>query len=81
MASRNTVGDGMEIRFVLGLLTGTILGCALGMLFAPQGGSELRNQIGDLGDTLARAAKEKASEAIGAVVEEARQGATTGATS
>jgi gas vesicle protein len=32
--------------FVMGLLTGTVLGAGLGMLFAPKAGSELRSQIG-----------------------------------
>ena len=31
--------------FVMGLLTGTVLGAGLGMLFAPKSGSELRNQL------------------------------------
>ena len=32
--------------FVMGLLTGTVLGAGLGMLFAPKSGSELRSQLG-----------------------------------
>ena len=31
--------------FVMGLLTGTVLGAGLGMLFAPKSGHELRNQL------------------------------------
>ena len=31
--------------FVMGLLTGTVLGAGLGMLFAPKAGTELRNQL------------------------------------
>ena len=31
--------------FVMGLLTGTVLGAGLGMLFAPKPGSELRGQL------------------------------------
>jgi gas vesicle protein len=33
--------------FVMGLLTGTVLGAGLGMLFAPKAGSELRNQLSE----------------------------------
>ena len=33
--------------FVMGLLTGTVLGAGLGMLFAPKSGSELRNQVAE----------------------------------
>src|SRR3979411_2051943 len=33
--------------FVMGLLTGTVLGAGLGMLFAPKAGAELRNQISE----------------------------------
>jgi gas vesicle protein len=33
--------------FVMGLLTGTVLGAGLGMLFAPRPGSELRGQISE----------------------------------
>jgi gas vesicle protein len=44
--------------FVMGLLTGTVLGAGLGMLFAPKAGSELRNQISDQAGTLANQASE-----------------------
>ena len=33
--------------FVMGLLTGTVLGAGLGILFAPKAGSELRNQLSE----------------------------------
>ena len=36
--------------FVMGLLTGTVLGAGLGMLFAPKAGSELRNQLSEQTD-------------------------------
>jgi gas vesicle protein len=39
----NTEGGGGG--FVMGLLTGTVLGAGLAMLFAPKSGSELRNQL------------------------------------
>ncbi|MGE3508325.1 MAG: YtxH domain-containing protein [Vicinamibacterales bacterium] len=44
--------------FVMGLLTGTVLGAGLGMLFAPKAGSELRNQISEQAGTLANNAQE-----------------------
>src|SRR2546426_12457645 len=44
--------------FVMGLLTGTVLGAGLGMLFAPKAGSELRNQISDQAGNLANQASE-----------------------
>jgi gas vesicle protein len=52
--------------FVMGLLTGTVLGAGLGMLFAPKSGSELRNQISEQAGNLANTASDgyrKASEA------------------
>jgi len=42
--------------FVMGLLTGTVLGAGLGMLFAPKSGSELRNQLSDQAGTIANQA-------------------------
>ena len=33
--------------FMMGLLTGTVLGAGLGMLLAPKAGSELRGAIGE----------------------------------
>ena len=44
--------------FVMGLLTGTVLGAGLGMLFAPKAGSELRNQIGEQAGNLANTASD-----------------------
>src|SRR5512143_2426043 len=44
--------------FVMGLLTGTVLGAGLGMLFAPRPGSELRNQISEQAGTIANTAQE-----------------------
>ena len=54
--------------FVMGLLTGTVLGAGLGMLFAPKAGSELRNQLSEQAGNLANTATEgyrKASEVAG----------------
>src|SRR4030095_2349864 len=44
--------------FVMGLLTGTVLGAGLGMLFAPKAGSELRNQLSEQAGNLANTASE-----------------------
>jgi gas vesicle protein len=54
--------------FVMGLLTGTVLGAGLGMLFAPKPGSELRGQISEQAANLANQAQEgvrKVSENAG----------------
>ncbi len=52
--------------FVMGLLTGTVLGAGLGMLFAPKPGSELRGQISDGATTVGRTASEGYRKAAGA---------------
>ena len=54
--------------FVMGLLTGTVLGAGLGMLFAPKAGSELRNQVTEQAGNLANTASEgyrRAAETAG----------------
>jgi gas vesicle protein len=48
--------------FVIGLLTGTVLGAGLGMLFAPKSGSELRQQISGQATEGYRRASETAQE-------------------
>ena len=45
--------------FVMGLLTGTVLGAGLGMLFAPKSGSQLRGQISEQAGNLANAASDQ----------------------
>src|SRR5580765_3728253 len=44
--------------FVMGLLTGTVPGAGLGMLFAPKAGSELRNQLTEQAGNLANQAQD-----------------------
>ena len=39
--------EGGGAGFMMGLLTGTVLGAGLGMLLAPKAGSELRGAIGE----------------------------------
>jgi gas vesicle protein len=61
--------------FVMGLLTGTVLGAGLGMLFAPKAGSELRNQISEQAGNLANTASEgyrRAQESAGEWAERGR---------
>src|SRR5262249_5390661 len=62
--------------FVMGLLTGTVLGAGLGMLFAPKAGSELRNQISEQAGTIANTASEgyrRVSETAGDLADRSRQ--------
>ena len=66
--------------FVMGLLTGTVLGAGLGMLFAPKAGSELRNQVAEQAGNLANTASEgyrKASETAGSWAEQGPRCCTT----
>jgi gas vesicle protein len=61
--------------FVMGLLTGTVLGAGLGMLFAPKSGSELRNQLSTQAGNLANTASEqyrRAAESAGQWAERGR---------
>ena len=62
--------------FVMGLLTGTVLGAGLGMLFAPKSGSELRNQLSEQAGNLANTASEgyrRATETAGEWADRGRQ--------
>jgi gas vesicle protein len=61
--------------FMMGLLTGTVLGAGLGMLLAPKAGSELRGQLGEQARNLANTASEqyrRASEQAGGWAEKGR---------
>jgi gas vesicle protein len=61
--------------FMMGLLTGTVLGAGLGMLLAPKAGAELRGAIGEQAKTWGNVANEqykKASEAAGTWTEQGR---------
>jgi hypothetical protein len=55
----DTDGAGGSTSFVMGRLSGTVLGAGLGMLFAPRAGSELRSQLTDQAGHLASQASEK----------------------
>src|SRR5215208_1433841 len=64
--------------FVMGLLTGTVLGAGLGMLFAPKAGAELRGQLSEQAGNLANQASEgyrRASESAGQWAEKGREAA------
>jgi len=61
--------------FMMGLLTGTVLGAGLGMLLAPRAGAELRGQLGEQARNLANTASEqyrRASETAGGWAERGR---------
>jgi hypothetical protein len=60
--------------FMMGLLTGTVLGAGLGMLLAPKSGSELRNQLTEGASSLGR----RASGAVSDMSERARDTAHRG---
>jgi gas vesicle protein len=62
--------------FMMGLLTGTVLGAGLGMLLAPRAGSELRGQLGEQARNLANTASEqyrRATEQAGGWAEKGRE--------
>jgi gas vesicle protein len=62
--------------FVMGLLTGTVLGAGLGMLFAPKVGSDLRNQLSEQAGNLANSASEgyrRATETAGDIADRGRE--------
>lgn len=61
--------------FMMGLLTGTVLGAGLGMLLAPKAGGELRGQLGEQVRNLANTASEqyrRASESASGWAERGR---------
>src|SRR5688572_26142141 len=72
----NESGGGSS--FVMGLLTGTVLGAGLGMLFAPKAGSDLRNQISEQAGTLANTASEGYRRATESANEWAEKGRDVG---
>jgi len=62
--------------FVMGLLTGTVLGAGLGMLFAPRTGSELRSQLSEQAGNIANQASEgyrRASESASQWADKGRE--------
>ena len=70
--NEGSVGGG----FMMGLLTGTVLGAGLGMLLAPKAGSELRGAIGEQARNWSNTASEqyrKASETAAGWAERGRE--------
>jgi gas vesicle protein len=68
--------EGSGGSFMMGLLTGTVLGAGLGMLLAPKAGSELRGAIGEQARNLGTTVNEqykKASEAASGWSEKGRE--------
>ena len=62
--------------FMMGLLTGTVLGAGLGMLLAPKAGSELRGALGEQARNWSSAASEQyraTREAAGGWAERGRE--------
>jgi gas vesicle protein len=68
--------EGSGGGFMMGLLTGTVLGAGLGMLLAPKAGSELRGAIGEQARNLGNMANEqyrRASESAGGWADRGRE--------
>src|SRR5688500_2670772 len=62
--------------FVMGLITGTVLGAGLGMLLAPKAGSELRGAMGEQARNSGTKASEqyrRASDSAGTWAEKGRE--------
>jgi gas vesicle protein len=79
-SDRDNEGGG---SFVMGLLTGTVLGAGLGMLFAPKAGSDLRNQMREQAGNLANSASDgyrRATETAGQYASRAAETASQYAT-
>jgi gas vesicle protein len=55
--------------FMMGLVTGAVIGAGLGLLFAPKTGSELRRQLGEQADNLANTTSETYRKASAAAAD------------
>ena len=78
MADRDTRDDaeGNGGGFMMGLLTGAVLGAGIGVLLAPKTGADLRGQIGEQARALGTKASEqyrRASETTSGLAERGRE--------
>ena len=60
--------------FVMGLLTGAVLGAGIGMLLAPKAGAELRGQIGEQARNIGNKASDQYRRASETATEWAEKG-------
>ena len=75
MSAQHRNDSGMESgAFVLGLLTGTLIGAAFAILFAPKPGADLRQDLADGAKELGRAARDKWDEASAKASEAVEKG-------
>jgi len=72
--------NGHGSGFLMGLLTGAVVGAGLGLLFAPRAGAEFRSQVGDLPTSLGNAASRRyrqassrAGEAVAELIEKGQE--------
>jgi gas vesicle protein len=63
--------------FMMGLLTGTVLGAGIGMLLAPKSGSELRHKISNSAGQFGRAASQQYKRASEVAEDLAHRGKET----
>ena len=76
MRDRHVHDEGQS--FMLGLVTGAMLGAGLAMLFAPRRGSELRSQLSDAATTVANSASRTYRQATDTATEWAERGREVG---
>ena len=76
MANEYEYEAGGGAGFMMGLLTGTVLGAGIGMLFAPKSGSELRGQLSETATKVSNKASEsyhKVADRAGEFADKSRE--------